>query len=540
MATSIDSHVVDITTCAICLEKLNVPKYLPCLHTFCESCIQTYMSSEFEKGHNQIIECPVCRTNVNTPNENYSSEEWAIALPLNFLIAGLLQQEKVQSPQKQFMVCERMEKKSDAIFVCFDCSDLLCDNCFKHHKAIKYTADHVINPIEQLTTDIDLLKSFKNKCSEHKGKDVELYCVDHDIPCCSMCVSIYHRKCEKVLSIEDAARDYNRTEKVKELRTQLKKVEDDIKDIIKDRQSAMDKLESQYRDKKRKLDNVFSELVSKINDIKVRRETELLKIYNEAKENIDMIKLMFTNKKKNIENEKQILDACESKASEVQVMVEVKRLKQHLEGHKKMIESKADEIIDYELSFQNENISDLLARAESSCKISMEKNKPILVIIKTGSTKLSEIYSCNRFVSNSCDWPVSGNSDAICFQVSKEIQLCGILSFVCKDGVSTCKLTASVKDDSEDLVVVSDTIDGKLAENRIVKIHFPKPVKLKAIKKYHAILVMKGPVCYSGGNGKVVVDSNGVRFTFEKSKFDKNWTSAVQGQIPGFLFRNLL
>ncbi|XP_063442912.1 tripartite motif-containing protein 59-like [Mytilus trossulus] len=539
MATSIDSHFVDITTCAICLEKLNVPKYLPCLHTFCESCIQTYISSKFEKGHKQSIECPICRTNVNTPNETYSSEEWAKGLPLNFLIAGLLQREKVQSPQKHCMICERMEKISDATFVCFDCSDLLCGNCCKHHKANKYTVDHEIIPIEQLTSDINLLKTYKNKCSEHKGKDIELYCVDHDIPCCSMCVSISHRKCEKVLSIEDAAREYNRSEKVKDLRTQLEQVEDDIKDIIQDRQSAMDKLESQYKDQKMKLDDVFRDLVSKINDLKVRREAELLKIYNEAKENIDMIKLIFTNKKKNIENEKQIIDACESKASDVQVMIEVKRLKQHLEEHKNMIQSKADEIVDYELSLQHENISDLLARAESSCKISMDKNKPILDIRKTGSTKLSEIYSCNRFASNSCYWSVSGQNDAICFQVSKEIELCGILSFVCRDGSSTCQVTASVNDNSTELVVVSNTIDSKLAENKLVQIDFPKPVKLLANKKYHAIVAMTGPSCYSGGNGQLVVDSNGVRFTFEKSKFDNNYTSTSEGQIPGFLFRNL-
>ncbi|XP_076110517.1 protein meiotic P26-like [Mytilus galloprovincialis] len=537
MATSIDSHFVDITTCAICLEKLNVPKYLPCLHTFCESCIQTYISSKFEKGHKQSIECPVCRTNVNTPNENYSSEEWAKGLPLNFLIAGLLQREKIQSPQKHCMVCERMEKKSDAISICFDCSDLLCGNCCKHHKANKYTTDHEINPIEQLTSDSHLLKSFKNKCSEHKGKDVELYCVDHEIPCCSMCVSIYHRKCEKVLSIEDAAREYNGAEKVADLRTQLEKVEDDIKDIIKDRQSAMDKLESQYRDQKRKLDNVFSELVSMINDLKDRREKELLKIYNEAKEDIDMIQLIFSNKKKNIENEKQILEACTSKASDVQVLVEVQRLKQHLQEHKTMIQSKAVEIVDYNILLQSENISDLLARAESSCKISMDKKNHILDIIRTGSTKLSEVYSCNRFELIAGAWTVNGKNDAICFRVSKEIELCGILSCVCKDGVSTYKLTASVKDDSEDLVVVSDTIDSKFAKNKRVEIHFPKPVKILAYKKYHVVVVIEGPDCYSGSNGETKVNSNGVRFTFEKSQFDNNGTSTTVGQIPGFLFR---
>ena len=48
-STNVDKAVDDLLTCTICLETLKVPKYLPCLHTFCETCIHTYITSS-EKG----------------------------------------------------------------------------------------------------------------------------------------------------------------------------------------------------------------------------------------------------------------------------------------------------------------------------------------------------------------------------------------------------------------------------------------------------------------------------------------------------------
>jgi len=45
MATSasVDKTVDDLLICTICLETFKVPKYLLCLHTFCETCIHTYI-----------------------------------------------------------------------------------------------------------------------------------------------------------------------------------------------------------------------------------------------------------------------------------------------------------------------------------------------------------------------------------------------------------------------------------------------------------------------------------------------------------------
>ncbi|CAC5404531.1 unnamed protein product [Mytilus coruscus] len=540
MATSIESHVVDITTCAICLEKLKIPKYLPCLHTFCESCLRTYITAIFEKEHKQSIECPVCRTTVTISKEVNTPDEWAKVLPLNFLIVGLLEKEKVERPQKQCMVCERMETKSEASFICVDCSDLLCSNCKKHHKANKILCDHEIRQINELSSVTDCLMTFKNKCFEHKGEELKLFCADHHTPCCSMCVSIHHRRCEKVLSIEDAAMEYSKYDEVKYLKTHLANVDYDVKVIIKDRSSAKENIDKEYKQKQRDLEVIFSDLVAKINDLKVRREAELLKMYNEAKETIDTTIIIFQNKQKNIENEKQIIDAAVNMASNVQVMIEVEKLKKHVEEHKQFIQSKIKEIVNYELLLQDvENITKLNEQMEKACQISCKKtNKYFELSSVTVTPNVSKIFSCCRFGKNTCSWGVNGaKQDAICVSLSKEIELYGLLSYVCKDALATCDVTATVKDDTTDLVVVKDTIDSKVAENNTVKIMFPKPVKLLANKKYHVVVVMKGTSCFAGTVGKTVVDSNGVVFTFNKSPLSNNGTNTKAGQIPGFVFK---
>ena len=130
-----------ITTCAICLETFDNPRYLPCLHTFCENCLATYISAALEKGDKIEVSCPVCRTTTSAPSENCSPQDWVKTLPLNCLVVGIMEQQKLERAEKQCMSCERIEKSSMASFVCVECGDALCENCHQCHKPIKLLLD---------------------------------------------------------------------------------------------------------------------------------------------------------------------------------------------------------------------------------------------------------------------------------------------------------------------------------------------------------------------------------------------------------------
>ncbi|XP_076112788.1 uncharacterized protein LOC143080688 [Mytilus galloprovincialis] len=100
---------IDILTCAICLEKFIKPKSLPCLHTFCEGCILTFITSELEKleGNNHI-ECPVCRATVQLPKKECTPKEFVDQMPTNFLINGLLEKETTKRSEIKALKCDNV------------------------------------------------------------------------------------------------------------------------------------------------------------------------------------------------------------------------------------------------------------------------------------------------------------------------------------------------------------------------------------------------------------------------------------------------
>uniref|UniRef100_A0A6Q2YJ48 Tripartite motif-containing protein 2 n=1 Tax=Esox lucius TaxID=8010 RepID=A0A6Q2YJ48_ESOLU len=83
-SSSIPSPVVrqidkQFLICSICLDRYNNPKVLPCLHTFCERCLQNYIPA-----HSLTLSCPVCRQTSILP------EKGVAALQINFFITNLM------------------------------------------------------------------------------------------------------------------------------------------------------------------------------------------------------------------------------------------------------------------------------------------------------------------------------------------------------------------------------------------------------------------------------------------------------------------
>lgn len=56
-------------SCPICLEQIMKPKCLPCSHTFCEKCLQIYITRDAIGKENCSFEfkCPVCRRLTGSP-----------------------------------------------------------------------------------------------------------------------------------------------------------------------------------------------------------------------------------------------------------------------------------------------------------------------------------------------------------------------------------------------------------------------------------------------------------------------------------------
>lgn len=210
MASSGD--VGSVFDCPICFEKLRNPKHLPCLHTFCELCIQSFIDSSISdcvKNHKKIsFDCPVCRRINYPPDQNISANEWAEQLPKNHQLLAIKDSYEKGNNTESDVFCDSCAQNKEqviATFRCKQCRDNLCETCCKLiHKRVKAFAFHTIVDLRSDKTEVNTTTDVGN-CLVHSNRSIEVYCFDHEELGCSFCLTTKHKDCKTVLSMDEVA-----------------------------------------------------------------------------------------------------------------------------------------------------------------------------------------------------------------------------------------------------------------------------------------------------------------------------------------------
>lgn len=528
MAESSVCTTDDILVCSICLETFDTPKYLPCLHTFCEGCLSTYIASGFEIGQKSNMSCPICRQTVVVPEENVSPQDWAAQLPLNFLISGLMETQKVQRSNKLCMMCERLgaETMSKASYFCVECSDTLCDTCTKYHNSVKFQTKHEVKTIGAFSSEDLTANAFKNSCADHKNKSLELYCEDHEEPCCSMCVSIQHRKCDKVLSIVDAAKGFRSSQNAVLVKNDLENILKGSEAIIIYNKDHLKEIEAQHKDEQQKLEQICKDLISTVNTLERQRKDELSKTYSENKDKIEQVICIFEGCKHSVENEKAILEVCFDKASETQAMIEVNKIRKQIKQHKVLLEENMNYRRKYAIHVQVTDLPNvLLSNLQNALQVKCNVSECELKI------NSASVYSFNRFKSlgtNDSYWHMGDYK--LTFQASSNISFFGILSYGPKTELEY-EVKICLNYNNATLAKICKILKKEDAKEEIIKVKFDKPINLKAFTYYEVVINRTPPgIFHYGEEEHLTAESHGVTFTFQHGYYKG------RGQIPGFLF----
>ncbi|KAA8586885.1 hypothetical protein FQN60_000721 [Etheostoma spectabile] len=162
--------------CSICLDHYRNPKVLPCLHTFCESCLQNYIPPE-----SLTLSCPVCRQTSILP------EKGVCALQNNFFITNLMEVLQRDPECSRPEACSVLESVME--FYCESCETAMCLDCTEgehrehvtvplrdvveqHKAALKTQLDAILSRLPQLTTSIELVSEISRQLNEGKNKAV--------------------------------------------------------------------------------------------------------------------------------------------------------------------------------------------------------------------------------------------------------------------------------------------------------------------------------------------------------------------------------
>ena len=177
--------------CPLCLETVNNPKTLPCLHSFCVECLDKHAG--FARRQLQAtIKCPVCQTSFQIP-EGDSFKNLPTSYHLNRLVDVLALKDSGAQAQK----CGSCDENNTASSYCFVCQNFLCSPCFEAHQRLKATRGHRNVVIEKLQAqDVEDLINRPVMCSQqyHENQPLEFYCEECKVPICHKCSVVSHNR----------------------------------------------------------------------------------------------------------------------------------------------------------------------------------------------------------------------------------------------------------------------------------------------------------------------------------------------------------
>lgn len=177
---SLAEKVTEELTCAICFCRYDQPKVLPCLHLYCEKCLETMVSKIKNKSQAEIT-CPQCQEKHCLPMEGVHG--FKTYFTINNLLE-LLRVHEATGDQSDGLVllCESGldDSNQPAVARCIPCGHYLCDHCLSIHQRQKITKYHTVRTLEEIkladkAQGIQSLMEDK-RCENHKGEILKLFC----------------------------------------------------------------------------------------------------------------------------------------------------------------------------------------------------------------------------------------------------------------------------------------------------------------------------------------------------------------------------
>ena len=175
-------------TCAICLDLYTNPKTLPCLHSFCQQCLEGLPLDS--QGDNSFITCPTCCHHTQLP-QSAGVDGFLMAFHINNLKEVYNLMTKVSGHQQ--VTCDNCTT-TNATGYCKKCDKFLCQECIDVHKNWAAHTDHKIASLNELAVSTSQLLPEKQeiKCSNH-NKHSKIFCRTCEELVCRDCIVRIHR-----------------------------------------------------------------------------------------------------------------------------------------------------------------------------------------------------------------------------------------------------------------------------------------------------------------------------------------------------------
>ena len=143
-------------TCAVCLDLYDDPRLLPCLHTFCKTCLTRTATTNSVDACTKLS-CPACRT-------QHELSSGVGNLLISTQIKADVDKYKYLNELSKVVTCGLCASTTQAVKYCHTCEQPLCHLCYDSHERMKMFDSHVITSPDQAATK---KKSITYNCPKH-------------------------------------------------------------------------------------------------------------------------------------------------------------------------------------------------------------------------------------------------------------------------------------------------------------------------------------------------------------------------------------
>lgn len=268
--------------------------------------------------------------------------------------------------------CMVLHKHNNAINSCLECDESLCSVCSNHHKSLKATRNHILIDIDTQPRFLSLTKELSaSNCKFHPLRDIQYFCVTHDLLCCGDCLAAAHSKCEKVLSVESASINAKESVSFEECENELKHILESFSSILDSGEKTEIKVLEDLQIVRKKISDTKWDVVKRATDIE---NDMILKVTRIEKYILKLLKTTATDaakEKETVGSHLNEIHFIKKNGSDKEAFL----LSKHLSAYTNNCDSKLKNIVSNlkEFSVKFEKAPDLLSTIQQFGEITIEE-----------------------------------------------------------------------------------------------------------------------------------------------------------------------
>jgi len=202
-----------IVKCCVCNEMEEPIQTMPCLHSGCLQCLETYSEvtpgwsswyhfplnhhlgsrySEFlfliREVSSREIKCPKCHGTFQVPLKGVED------LPTNYFTASAVSSANASAKIDPNNIRCEMCEENEATVKCSNCNQFFCDTCQKMHLKIKAMANHQFFTIDEAMKGGSTSSAPRIlHCQKHPHLEINSYCKTDQTAVCAECAIDLHK-----------------------------------------------------------------------------------------------------------------------------------------------------------------------------------------------------------------------------------------------------------------------------------------------------------------------------------------------------------